>query len=368
MSWRFAAPPRARRPLSESDQRVVGGSLRHEQRESRDGQSARNQRFDQQGSRGGPGSRPPRSHVAGRKIGQLNQVEASADNVLDLLGDDIRAGQVGSIINQVDRDTVLELQRIAREESRLGIPLLVGRDVIHGFKTVVPLPIGQAASWNPQLVEACARLASEEASTVGVNWTFAPMIDVCRDPRWGRIAECLGEDPVLTSVLGAAMVRGFQGASLDDPSSLAACAKHFAGYGASESGRDYNTTNLPENELRNVHFPPFRAAVEAGVASLMTSFSDIDGVPATANSFLLRDVLREEWRYDGLVVSDWDAIQQLCVHGLTETRDEAAFRRHPPGSIWIWSPGPTCNTSQVWLRAVVSSWKPWTAWSPMSCD
>ena len=265
------------------------------------------------------------------KIGQLNQVEASADNVLDLLGDDIRAGQVGSIINQVDRDTVLELQRIAREESRLGIPLLVGRDVIHGFKTVVPLPIGQAASWNPQLVEACARLASEEASTVGVNWTFAPMIDVCRDPRWGRIAECLGEDPVLTSVLGAAMVRGFQGASLDDPSSLAACAKHFAGYGASESGRDYNTTNLPENELRNVHFPPFRAAVEAGVASLMTSFSDIDGVPATANSFLLRDVLREEWRYDGLVVSDWDAIQQLCVHGLTETRDEAAFQAASAG-------------------------------------
>ncbi len=265
------------------------------------------------------------------KVGQLNQVEASADNVLDLLGDDIRAGQVGSIINQVDRDTVFELQRIAREESRLGIPLLVGRDVIHGFKTVVPLPIGQAASWNPQLVEACARLASEEASTVGVNWTFAPMIDVCRDPRWGRIAECLGEDPVLTSVLGAAMVRGFQGASLDDPSSLAACAKHFAGYGASESGRDYNTTNLPENELRNVHFPPFRAAVEAGVASLMTSFSDIDGVPATANSFLLRDVLREEWRYDGLVVSDWDAIQQLCVHGLTETRDEAAFQAASAG-------------------------------------
>lgn len=265
------------------------------------------------------------------KIGQLNQVEASADNVLDLLGDDIRAGEVGSIINQVDRDTVLELQRLAREESRLGIPLLVGRDVIHGFKTVVPLPIGQAASWNPQLVEACARLASEEASTVGVNWTFAPMIDVCRDPRWGRIAECLGEDPVLTSVLGAAMVRGFQGASLDDPSSLAACAKHFAGYGASESGRDYNTTNLPENELRNVHLPPFRAAVEAGVASLMTSFSDIDGVPATANSFLLRDVLREEWRYDGLVVSDWDAIQQLCVHGLTETRDEAAYQAASAG-------------------------------------
>lgn len=265
------------------------------------------------------------------KIGQLNQVEASADNVLDLLGDDIRAGEVGSIINQVDRDTVLELQRLAREESRLGIPLLVGRDVIHGFKTVVPLPIGQAASWNPQIVEACARLASEEASTVGVNWTFAPMIDVCRDPRWGRIAECLGEDPVLTSVLGAAMVRGFQGASLDDPSSLAACAKHFAGYGASESGRDYNTTNLPENELRNVHLPPFRAAVEAGVASLMTSFSDIDGVPATANSFLLRDVLREEWRYDGLVVSDWDAIQQLCVHGLTETRDEAAYQAASAG-------------------------------------
>ena len=265
------------------------------------------------------------------KVGQLNQVEGSAHDVVHALGADLRAGQIGSVINQVDPATVNELQRIAREESRLGIPLLIGRDVIHGFKTVAPIPLGQAATWNPDLVEACARMAGEEASAVGVNWTFAPMIDICRDPRWGRIAESLGEDPVLTSILGAAMVRGFQGETLSDPTSLAACAKHFAGYGASEAGRDYNTTNLPENELRNVHLPPFRAAAEAGAASLMTSFSDIDGIPATANTLLLRDVLRGEWDYDGMVVSDWDAIKQLCTHGLTETEYEAAYQAATAG-------------------------------------
>jgi beta-glucosidase len=265
------------------------------------------------------------------KVGQLNQVEGSAHDVVHALGADLRAGQIGSVINQVDPATVNELQRIAREESRLGIPLLIGRDVIHGFKTVAPIPLGQAATWNPDLVEACARMAGEEAAAAGVNWTFAPMIDICRDPRWGRIAESLGEDPVLTSILGAAMVRGFQGETLSDPTSLAACAKHFAGYGASEAGRDYNTTNLPENELRNVHLPPFRAAAEAGAASLMTSFSDIDGIPATANTLLLRDVLRGEWDYDGMVVSDWDAIKQLCTHGLTETEYEAAYQAATAG-------------------------------------
>lgn len=258
------------------------------------------------------------------KIGQLNQVDASGDDVVARLADSIRSAAVGSVINLVDLDTNTALQKIAIEQSRLGIPLLVGRDVIHGFQTVMPLPLAQAASWNPDLVRKCARVAAREASATGVNWTFAPMVDICRDPRWGRIAECLGEDPFLAGVLGAAMVEGFQGDDLADPDSIAACAKHFAGYGASESGRDYNTTNIPENELRNVHLPPFKAALDAGVVSFMASFSDIDGIPATANTFLMQQILREEWEFDGLLVSDWESIRQLSVHGLTEDDRDAA--------------------------------------------
>lgn len=258
------------------------------------------------------------------KIGQLNQLDASGDDVVARLAEGIRSGTVGSVINQVDLDTTTALQEIAIEQSRLGIPLLVGRDVIHGFQTVMPLPLAQAASWNPDLVRNCARVAAREASAAGVNWTFAPMVDICRDPRWGRIAECLGEDPFLAGVLGAAMVEGFQGDDLAAPDSIAACAKHFAGYGASESGRDYNTTNIPENELRNVHLPPFKAALDAGVVSFMASFSDIDGVPATANTFLMQQILRDEWKFDGLLVSDWESIRQLSVHGLTEDDRDAA--------------------------------------------
>jgi beta-glucosidase len=251
------------------------------------------------------------------KVGQMCQLNAGESWIHDYLADAVRGGRAGAVLNEVDVDLVNELQRIAVEESRLGIPLLVGRDVIHGFKTVMPIPLGQAATWNPEVVRDGARIAAREAAAAGVNWTFAPMIDVSRDPRWGRIAESLGEDPLLTSVLGAAMVSGFQGEDLSAPGHIAACAKHFAGYGAAESGRDYATTNIPENELRNVYLPPFRTAVRAGVATMMTSFSDLDGVPATANDFLLRTVLRGEWSFDGFVVSDWDSIRQLAVHGLT---------------------------------------------------
>jgi beta-glucosidase len=258
------------------------------------------------------------------KIGQMAQVNAGDSYIHDYLADGIRAGRVGSVLNAVDLDIINELQRIAVEESRLGIPLLVGRDVIHGFKTVMPIPLGQAASWNPDLVREGAHVAAYEAATTGVNWTFAPMIDISRDPRWGRIAESLGEDPYLASVLGAAMVRGFQGDDLAAVGTIAATAKHFAGYGASESGRDYSTTNIPENELRNVYLPPFHAAVDAGVSALMTSFSDLDGVPATASEFLLRQVLRDEWKFDGLVVSDWDSIRQLQIHGLTANDRDSA--------------------------------------------
>lgn len=259
------------------------------------------------------------------KVGQLTLVQAAGGHVPDHLRDDLRAGRIGAVLNEVDVGTANELQRIASEESRLGIPLLVGRDVIHGFTTVFPIPLGQAASWDPTLVAACARVAAHEAAACGVNWTFAPMLDIARDPRWGRIAESLGEDPVLAGQLGAAMVRGFQGDDLAEPGAIAACAKHFAAYGASESGRDYNTTNVPENELRNVYLPPFKAALDAGAASLMTSFSDLDGVPASANTFLLRDILREEWRSDAMVVSDWDSIRQLAVHGFTEDDRSSAF-------------------------------------------
>ncbi len=259
------------------------------------------------------------------KVGQLQQVQAAGGHIPEHLRQALREGRIGSVINEVHVDTINELQAIAVHDSRLGIPLLVGRDVIHGFTTVFPIPLGQAASWNPSLVTRAARVAALEAAAAGINWTFAPMIDIGRDPRWGRVAEGFGEDPVLTGVLAAASVHGFQGDDLAQPGSIAACAKHFAGYGASESGRDYNTTNIPENELRNVHLPPFKAAIDAGVASLMTSFSDLDGVPASANELLLRRILRDEWGFDGMVVSDWESIRQLAIHGFTASDRDSAF-------------------------------------------
>jgi beta-glucosidase len=255
------------------------------------------------------------------KIGQMSQFNGSAHN----LEDAIRQGRVGSVLNEVDVETVNRLQRIAIDESRLGIPLLIGRDVIHGFKTVFPIPLGQAASWNPGILKEGARIGALEASAAGVNWTFAPMIDITRDPRWGRIAECLGEDPYLGSVMATAMVDGFQGENFSQKGSIAACAKHFAGYGAVESGADYNTTNIPETELRNVYLPPFKAAADAGVATFMTSFSDLNGIPASASEFLLKQVLRSEWGYKGFVVSDWESIHQLVIHGLTPDDKESAF-------------------------------------------
>ena len=259
------------------------------------------------------------------KIGQMNQVNGGDDFVPDHLRHDLQSGRVGSVINVVNVETINELQRIVVEESRLGIPLLIGRDVIHGFKTIMPIPLGQAATWNPDVVRAGAHIGAIEAAATGINWTFAPMIDIARDARWGRIAESLGEDPYLASELGVAMVQGFQGDDLSDKYTIAACAKHFAGYGASESGRDYATTNIPENELRNVYLRPFNAAVDAGVVTLMASFSDLNGVPATGNKFLMRQVLRGEWSFDGFVVSDYNSVHQLAVHGFTENDKESAF-------------------------------------------
>jgi len=255
------------------------------------------------------------------KIGQLVKKNGDYPNLQDL----IRQGSIGAVLNEPNPERVYELQRIAVEESRLGIPLLVGRDVIHGFRTIFPIPLGQAASWNPGLVEQGARIAAVEAASQGINWTFAPMIDVTRDPRWGRIAESFGEDPYLTGVMGAAKVRGFQGDSLSAPDAIAACLKHFAAYGWAEGGRDYNTVSIPYNELHDVVLRPFKMSLEAGAATIMTAFNEINGIPATGHIPLLRDVLRTQWGFDGVLLSDWNSVTEMIVHGFTPNQKEAAY-------------------------------------------
>ena len=255
------------------------------------------------------------------KLGQMNQLSPWD---FEELAARVRKGEVGSILNVVNLEEINKIQKIAVEESRLGIPILVSRDVIHGYKTIFPIPLGQAATFNPQIAEDGARVAAIEASADGIRWTFAPMIDISRDPRWGRIAESCGEDPYLSSVMGAAMIKGYQGDSLNDPTAIAACAKHFVAYGAAEGGKDYNSTFIPERVLRNVYLPPFKAAVEAGCATFMTSFNDNDGVPSTANKFVLKDVLRDEWKYDGMVVTDWASAAEMINHGFCVDGKDAA--------------------------------------------
>ena len=255
------------------------------------------------------------------KIGQMNQVSAGGE--VSNYAEALRNGQIGSILNEVDPVKINEFQRICVEESRLGIPLLVGRDVIHGFHTIFPIPLGLAATFDPALVEEGARIASVEATGQGVRWTFSPMLDIARDPRWGRMAEGSGEDPYLDARMAEAMVRGYQGESLE-ATSMAACIKHYVGYGAAEGGRDYNSTFLTERQLRNVYLPPFEAAVKAGAMTLMTSFNDNDGVPSTGNTFILKDVLRDEWGFDGLVVTDWNSMGEMISHGFGADRKEVA--------------------------------------------
>jgi len=258
------------------------------------------------------------------KVGQMIQINGYDGKIPKDLKQRLREGGIGSILNEVNPEINLEMQRIAVEESRLGIPLIIGRDVIHGFRTIFPIPLGQAATWDPELVRACAGIAAEEAASVGIDWTFAPMMDIARDPRWGRIAEGFGEDPYLASVLAAAMVRGLQGEDLSAPNTIAACAKHFAGYGAAEGGRDYNTVYIPEGLLRDVYLPPFRAAVDAGVATVMASFNEINGVPSSGNAFLLRQVLRKEWGFQGFVVSDWGSMSEMMNHGFCSDLKDVA--------------------------------------------
>lgn len=260
------------------------------------------------------------------KLGQMSQSTSMQTPLQGAIKDEIRKGRWGSFLNAGGPADRAEAQRIALKESRLGIPLLFGRDVIHGYGTVFPIPLGQSASWDPDLIEQAARIAAREASAVGIHWTFAPMLDIARDPRWGRIAEGLGEDPYLGSALVAAMVRGFQGTSLDAPGSIAACAKHYVGYGAAEGGRDYNTTWIPEVLLRNVYLPPFLAAREAGVATFMSAFNNLNGVPTSGNAFTLREVLRKEWKFDGLVVSDYNSIIEMINHGYAADESDAAYK------------------------------------------
>lgn len=254
------------------------------------------------------------------KIGQLVQYSAGQPTGPGTgrtdYGDMIAKGQIGSLFNVIDPSQINSYQRIAVEKSRLHIPILFGLDVIHGFKTEFPIPLGLASTWDPSIVEKASRVAAMEASAGGIRWTFSPMVDIARDARWGRMAEGAGEDPFLGSAIAAAYVRGYQGKRLDAPDSIAACAKHFVGYGAAEGGRDYNSTEISEHTLREFYLPPFRAAAEAGVASVMSAFNSLNGIPSTANPFTLKSILRNEWGFRGLVVSDWDAIGELVAHGI----------------------------------------------------
>ncbi|HRE28759.1 MAG TPA: glycoside hydrolase family 3 N-terminal domain-containing protein [Anaerolineales bacterium] len=272
------------------------------------------------------------------KIGQLNQISPLVFTPPDPsqgvdarptfsmrqdLDDEIRAGRIGSIFNTREASFVNRCQRLAVEGSRLGIPLLVGGDVIHGFRTIFPIPLALAATWDPDLVERTARAAAEEASATGVDWIFAPMVDIARDPRWGRIAEGAGEDVYLGCVMAAAQVRGFQSQGLASGRAVAACPKHFVAYGAAEAGRDYNTVDISERALREIYLPPFKAAFDAGAGSTMSAFNEIAGVPASANPLTLTTILREEWAWPGLVVSDYESVRELIPHGFAADLKDA---------------------------------------------
>lgn len=259
------------------------------------------------------------------KIGQMSQLDIGYFRDTNHLKEAVRDGRCGSLLNFLGAEQVNEIQRIALEESRLGIPLILGRDVIHGYRTIFPIPLGMAASWNPEIVSQAFRISAVEASAHGIKWTFAPMIDITWDPRWGRIAEGCGEDPYLASTLAAAMVEGIQGDSLSDPTSLAACAKHYVGYGFAEAGRDYSTTYISEPVLRNVVLKPFKAAKDAGALTFMSAFNDLNGIPTSGNEFTIRQILREEWGFDGFVVSDWGSVPEMINHGYAaDDRDAAA--------------------------------------------
>ena len=259
------------------------------------------------------------------KLGQLQQLDGEGNGNfrpehLELL----RKGLLGSTLNVRGAQRTNQLQRVAVEESRLKIPNLFGFDVIHGYRTIFPIPLAEASSWDPALAERSSSIAAKEAYATGLRWTFAPMLDIARDPRWGRITEGAGEDPFLGAAFARARVLGFQGNDYGAPGKVLACAKHWVAYGAAEGGRDYNTTDMSENTLREIYFPPFKAAVDAGVGTLMSAFNDLNGVPTSANPFTLTKVLRGEWKFDGFVVSDYTSVKELINHGLAATDKDAA--------------------------------------------
>ncbi|MCR8667849.1 beta-glucosidase BglX [Aestuariibaculum sp. M13] len=266
------------------------------------------------------------------KIGQMNQYNGFWDvtGPTPSSGDaakkyeHLKKGYVGSMLNVRGVKEVKAVQKIAVEETRLGIPLIIGFDVIHGYETLSPIPLAEAASWDLKAIKKSAEVAAKEAAAAGINWTFAPMVDISRDARWGRVMEGAGEDPFLGSKIAVARVEGFQGDDLSSSETIAACAKHWAGYGFSESGRDYNTVDIGTSTLNNIIFPPFKAAADAGVKTFMNSFNELNGIPATGNAFLQRDILKGKWNYDGFVVSDWGSINEMMAHGFAEDKKGAA--------------------------------------------
>ena len=263
------------------------------------------------------------------KIGQMNQVSSKEDPTGQLTEcsneeELIRSGQVGSMLNVVGVERTRHLQEIAVNDTRLHIPLIFALDVVFGYKTISPVPLAESCSWDMDLIEKSARVAAEEATASGIQWTFAPMVDIARDPRWGRVMEGSGEDPYLGSAIAKARVRGFQGTDLSAYNTMAACAKHFVGYGAAEGGRDYNTVDISKQRLRELYLPPFSAAADAGVATFMNSFNEVMGVPATGSTYLVRDILKGEWNFPGVVVSDWGSVAELIPHGVAEDKCDAA--------------------------------------------
>jgi beta-glucosidase len=262
------------------------------------------------------------------KIGQLNLPSAGAFVTGSVESSDIakkiEQGKVGGLFNIKTVANIREMQKIAVEKSRLKIPLIFGMDVIHGYESVFPIPLGLSCSWDMKLIERSARIAATEASADGINWTFSPMVDISRDPRWGRISEGSGEDPYLGSQIAKAMVTGFQGNDLSANNTIMSCVKHYALYGASEAGRDYNTTDMSHNRMFNEYFPPYKAAVDAGVGSVMASFNEIDGIPATANKWLLTDVLRNQWGFKGFLVSDYTGVSEMINHGIGDLQTVSA--------------------------------------------
>lgn len=263
------------------------------------------------------------------KIGQLNlpvsgEIVTGQAKSSDVAGK-IRKGQVGGLFNVKGVENIREVQKIAVEQSRLKIPLLFGMDVIHGYETVFPIPLALSCSWDMEAIKESARIAAKESSADGICWIFSPMVDICRDPRWGRMAEGGGEDPYLGSEISAAMVKGYQGDDLTDKNTIMACVKHFALYGAPEAGRDYNTVDMSHLSMFNNYFPPYKAAIDAGVGSVMTSFNVVDGIPATGNKWLMTDVLRDRWGFDGFVVTDYTAISEMIAHGMGDLQQVSAM-------------------------------------------